>query len=99
LAELMTIGESPAWAAVRLSVRAVLVAAGRETSDAAVDVVLRWLVSFVGSPGREVDTQAALVAAALPGGAAVAAAVAGDLPSADIDADRPRIPGEQQLVF
>jgi AcrR family transcriptional regulator len=100
LAELMTIGESPAWAAVRLSVRAVLVAAGRETSDAAVDVVLRWLVSFVGSPGREVDAQAALVAAALPVGAAVAAAaVAGDLPSADIDADRPRIPGEQQLVF
>jgi hypothetical protein len=31
-----------------------------------VDVVLRWLVSFVGNPGRDVETQARLVAAAIP---------------------------------
>ena len=66
LAGLLCPGDGPAWTRARDSVRYVLDAAARDTSDAAVDVVLRWLVSFVGTPGRDVEAQAALVAAGIP---------------------------------
>ena len=66
LAALTSIGASREWDCVRESVRATLASAGRDSAPAAVDVVLRWLVSFVGNPGRDVETQARLVAAALP---------------------------------
>jgi AcrR family transcriptional regulator len=66
LAALLRPTDSPAWVRPRESVRYVLDAAARDTSDAAVEVVLRWLVSFVGTPGRDVETQAAMVAAGVP---------------------------------
>jgi AcrR family transcriptional regulator len=70
LAQLTAIGGTPAWAAARAAVAEVLAAAGRDTSPAAVDVVLRWLVSFAGQPGDAVEQQAAMVASALPRAAA-----------------------------
>ena len=66
LAALLCPTDSPVWSRARESVRYVLDAAARDTSDAAVDVVLRWLVSFVGTPGRDVETQAAILAAGVP---------------------------------
>ncbi|MBV9290813.1 MAG: TetR/AcrR family transcriptional regulator [Frankiales bacterium] len=65
LAALTVIDDSLPWQHVRSSVASVLDAAGRDTSPAAVDVVLRWLVSFVGTPGREVERQAAMLADAI----------------------------------
>ncbi|HET7529716.1 MAG TPA: helix-turn-helix domain-containing protein [Mycobacteriales bacterium] len=66
LAGLTTVGTGRQWDTVRDGLRAVLAAAGRSTSSPVVEVVLRWLVSFVGAPGADVERQAALVAAALP---------------------------------
>jgi AcrR family transcriptional regulator len=66
LAALTAVGSDGKWQVPRDSVRATLAAAGRTTAEPAVDVVLRWLVSFVGNPGREVEAQAAMLAAALP---------------------------------
>jgi AcrR family transcriptional regulator len=66
LAALTTIGAAPPWDTARESVREVLRAANRDTSSASVDVVLRWLVSFIGSPGRDVESQAGLLATAIP---------------------------------
>jgi AcrR family transcriptional regulator len=66
LAGLTSIGTEGEWAVARESVRATLAAAGRTTTEAAVDVVLRWLVSFVGNSGPDVETQATFLAAALP---------------------------------
>jgi AcrR family transcriptional regulator len=51
LAVLLTPGEGGAWARAREATGAVLSAAGRETSPAAVDLVLRWVVSHLASPG------------------------------------------------
>lgn len=79
LAALTTIGDEGVWATARASTVSVLAASGRAADDASVEIVLRWLVSFVGSPGRDVETQARLVAAAIP--AAPAPAVADSLPS------------------
>ncbi|HET6817834.1 MAG TPA: helix-turn-helix domain-containing protein [Mycobacteriales bacterium] len=79
LASLTSIGAGREWESVRQAVRATLIASGRTSTDAAVDVVLRWLVSFVGNPGRDVETQARLVAAAVPAApVAATAAVAED---------------------
>jgi AcrR family transcriptional regulator len=91
LASLTSIGAGREWESVRQAVRATLIAAGRTSTDPAVDVVLRWLVSFVGNPGRDVETQARLVAAAVPDVPAVpvvpvvpaTSAVAGDDTAAD----------------
>jgi AcrR family transcriptional regulator len=69
LAGLTSIGSGRGWDVVRDGVRATLAASGRTTTPPAVDVVLRWLVSFVGSPGHDAETQARLVAAAIPAAA------------------------------
>jgi AcrR family transcriptional regulator len=95
VAELMTIGDSAAWTAVRQSVRVVLESAGRAASEPAVDVVLRWLVSFVGTPGHHVEAEAALVAGALPASTSTSTSAG----SAAQDPTQVRLPGEQQLVF
>lgn len=67
LAALTTVGSSGVWLTVRTAVRDVLVAAGRDTGDRSVELATRWLVSFVGAPGTDVEGQAALLAAALSG--------------------------------
>jgi AcrR family transcriptional regulator len=69
LAVLVTPDDGAIWQLVRDGVRAILEAAGRLSDAAAVDVVLRWMVSFVAHPGLDVGRQAALVAAALPANA------------------------------
>jgi AcrR family transcriptional regulator len=66
LAVLVTPDGGPVWQLAREGVAAVLDAAGRGSDPAAVDVVLRWLVSFVPNGGAEVARQAALLAAAMP---------------------------------
>ncbi len=66
LAALVTPDDGPTWRLARDGVRGVLDAAGRASDAAAVDVVLRWLVSFVAHPGVDVARQAGLVAAAMP---------------------------------
>lgn len=66
LAVLVTPDDGPTWRLARDGVRGVLDAAGRVSDAAAVDVVLRWLVSFVAHRGVEVTRQAGLVAAAMP---------------------------------
>jgi len=71
LAALTAVGADGEWAVARDSVRAALAAAGRTTAEPAVDVVLRWLVSFVGNTAREVEAQAALLAASLPAASAL----------------------------
>jgi AcrR family transcriptional regulator len=65
LASLMTPTDMPLWGLARTSVRDVLVAAGVATSSASIDLVVRWLTSFVASPGHDAADQAGLVAAAL----------------------------------
>jgi AcrR family transcriptional regulator len=65
-ATLTTPGDHPGWDAARSGLQDVLVAAGADSSAAAVDCVLRWLVSFVGVSGRDVEQQAAYLAAGLP---------------------------------
>jgi AcrR family transcriptional regulator len=76
LATLTSIGEGREWDSVRELVRAMLAAAGRAATAPAVDVVLRWLVSYVGNPGRDVEAQAKLVAAAIPAAATAAEIIA-----------------------
>ena len=70
LAALVTPDDGPTWRLARDGIRGMLDAAGRASDPAAVDVVLRWLVSFVAHPGVDVSRQAALVAAALPSASA-----------------------------
>jgi AcrR family transcriptional regulator len=65
LAALMTPSDQPAWALARAGVRDVLAAAGADTSRAAVDLVLRWVVSFVASAATDAGSQARLLAAGL----------------------------------
>ena len=74
LAALTAVGDGTEWDVARDGVRATLTAAGRTPSEPAVDVVLRWLASFVGNHGRDVEGQARLVAAALPSGSSPVAA-------------------------
>jgi AcrR family transcriptional regulator len=66
LAALMTPDDGAIWQLARGGVRNVLDASGRTSDPAAVEVVLRWLVSFVADPGADVTRQAGLVAAAIP---------------------------------
>jgi AcrR family transcriptional regulator len=66
LASITAVGTSGEWDVAREGVRATLAAAGRTTAGPAVDVVLRWLVSFVGNTARDIEAQAALVAQSLP---------------------------------
>jgi AcrR family transcriptional regulator len=74
LAALVTPTDGPIWTAARDGVAAVLAAAGAVTErpggaaaadPVAVEVVLRWLLSFVTDPGVDVAGQAELVAAAV----------------------------------
>jgi AcrR family transcriptional regulator len=60
------IDESERWDAARSSVKSILDAGGRDASPATVEVVLRWLVSFMGMPGRDVEAQATVIASGLP---------------------------------
>jgi AcrR family transcriptional regulator len=74
LAALTTIAEDGAWVTARGMVRDVLRAA-RACDDApALDLVLRWLVSFVAVPGHDIETQATRLAGALAPTAARAGA-------------------------
>lgn len=66
LAALVTPDGGPTWQLARAGVRSILGAAGRVSDPASVEVVLRWMVSFVAHPGVEVARQAELVAAAIP---------------------------------
>lgn len=66
IAALAAIDESERWDAARASVKSVLDAGGRDATPATVEVVLRWLVSFMGAPGRDIDAQATVIAAGLP---------------------------------
>ena len=66
IAALTAIDDSEPWAAARASVKAILDAGGRDASPATVEVVLRWLVSFMGTPGRDVEAQATVIARGLP---------------------------------
>jgi len=66
IAALTAIDESERWEAARASVKSVLDAGGRDATPATVEVVLRWLVSFMGAPGRDVESQAGVIASGLP---------------------------------
>ena len=66
VAALSAIDDSEPWMCARASVKAILDAGGRESTPATVEVVLRWLVSFVGAPGRDVEGQAGVIARGLP---------------------------------
>ena len=65
LALLVTVGDAGVWASARTAIGDVLAAAGVGRDAATVDLVLRWLVSFVATPGRDVETQAAAIAGAI----------------------------------
>lgn len=65
LAVLVTPTEHQLWRLARACVRNVLVASGAATSTASIDLVVRWVTSFVASPGADVAVQAGLVADAL----------------------------------
>ena len=66
LASLTAIDDSEPWNVARSSVKSILDAGGREASPATVEVVLRWLVSFMGAPGRDIEGQARVIASGLP---------------------------------
>lgn len=65
LAGLSCIRADGPWRAARAGVRDILDAGGAASDDAAVDVTLRWLVSFVATAGRDVERQAQLLVAGL----------------------------------
>ena len=65
LAGLVAIGDVGIWAGARAVIADVLAASGAGGDAVHVDLVLRWLVSFVAAPGRDVDAQAAAIAGAL----------------------------------
>jgi AcrR family transcriptional regulator len=67
LASLVTPTTMPLWGLARSSVRDVLVAAGVAISAGSIELVVRWLVSFIASPGIDVEVQASLLAASLLG--------------------------------
>jgi AcrR family transcriptional regulator len=65
LAALMTPTDMPLWGLARSSVRDVLVAAGVATSAASIDLVVRWLTTFVAADNAEAPSQAGLLGTAL----------------------------------
>ena len=65
LAGLVAVADEGAWSTARAAAEDVLTAAGADSEPARVEIVLRWLVSFVATPGRHVEDQAAALAAAL----------------------------------
>jgi len=76
LAGLTSIGADGAWVTARGRVHDVLRAAHAHDDAPAVDLVLRWLVSFVAVAGHDIEAQADLLAAALSTTAVTAAAPA-----------------------
>ncbi len=68
LLPLVAPGDGPEWQAVRVAVCGALERADRATDGAAVDLVLRWLLSFVLSSGTAADRSggARRLALALP---------------------------------
>jgi AcrR family transcriptional regulator len=62
LAALMTPTDMPLWGLARSAVRDILVASGVATSSSSIDMVLRWLVSFMAAPATDVVAQASFVA-------------------------------------
>jgi AcrR family transcriptional regulator len=65
LAALVTPSDMPLWGLARTAVRDVLVAAGVATSASSIDLVVRWLTSFIASTNAFAADQAGLLAAAL----------------------------------
>lgn len=65
LAALVTPSDQPVWGLARSGVREVLLAAGADTSGTAVDLVLRWVVSFVASSATDTAAQARCLARGL----------------------------------
>jgi hypothetical protein len=58
------------WRLARSTVRDVLIASGAATSNAGIDAVLRWLVSFVAAPASDATAQASIIAAGITAGPA-----------------------------
>jgi AcrR family transcriptional regulator len=65
LAALVTPTDSPLWLLARSGVRDMLLAADVDASSVSVDLVLRWVVSFVASPATDAVQQANRLAAGL----------------------------------
>jgi AcrR family transcriptional regulator len=65
LASLVTPTDLPLWGLARNSVRDILVAAGVATSAPSIDLVVRWLSSFIVSPATSAADQAGVIAGAL----------------------------------
>jgi AcrR family transcriptional regulator len=83
LAALVSVGADGAWVSARRAVREALAAADANADAAAVDLVLRWLLSFVSAPGHDVEAQAKIIAAAAAVSPATAAAAA--VPAGSVD--------------
>jgi AcrR family transcriptional regulator len=65
LAQLVQLPEGGLADVARVAVREVLAAAGCDDDQPSVELVLRWLVSFVATSGAGIEAQAARLAAAL----------------------------------
>ena len=81
LASLTTIGDVGAWVTARGAVRDVLSAGRAHHDEPAVDLLLRWLVSFVPVAGGDIETQAARLAAAVAKPAVSAPGVSAEVPA------------------
>jgi AcrR family transcriptional regulator len=66
LAAIVSVGQGGVWDLARAGIADALTAAGRNADPPAVDLVLRWLTTFIAAPGAAIEAQARLVAAALP---------------------------------
>jgi AcrR family transcriptional regulator len=73
LAQLQTPGEGAGWTAARSAIASTLSAARRPSGPAEVELVLRWLASFLGAPGgsEEMTTGARVLASGLAQSAAL----------------------------
>jgi AcrR family transcriptional regulator len=78
LAAMVSVGADGAWTSARRAVRDALAAGDASADAAAVDLVLRWLVSFVAAPGHDVEAQASRIAAAVRPAAAAPVVVPAD---------------------
>jgi AcrR family transcriptional regulator len=70
LARLTTPADDAAWSVARGAVTSMLAGAGRAAAPAEVELVLRWLVSHIGSPAgsAEIDVGARTITAGLAQG-------------------------------
>ena len=64
----MTPTDMPLWGLARSAIRDILVAAGVATSASGIDLVLRWLTSFMAGPASDAVAQANLIAAGVGAG-------------------------------